>query len=247
MNDHYAKLRISDALMAIYKLFWDDYCSWYLELVKPAYGQSIDSATYRSTLSFFESLLKLIHPIMPFITEELWQAMENRGEAQTIMFQPSPVAKPFDESLLEGFEMAKSAVVSIRGIRASKQISPREALTLYIDGLFPESLLPVIRKAANIKEFHKGSVQSGASVSFICSTVKMSVPLEGLIDSAEEKGKLNSELEHQRKFLSSVRAKLSNEKFTAHAPAAVIENERKKESDCLSRIAALEQALEALK
>ena len=247
VEDHYSKLRIGDALMAIYKLFWDDYCSWYLELVKPAYGCAIDSATYRSTLAFFESLLKLIHPIMPFITEELWQAMESRAEGDTIMFQPSPKAGDYDEALLEGFEMAKSAVVSIRGIRASKQISPREPLTLHIDGDFSEELLPVVRKAANIKEFLRGGETTGASASFICSTVKMSVPLEGLIDASEEEGKLTSELEHQRKFLASVRAKLSNEKFTAHAPAAVIENERKKESDCLSRIEALEAALEALK
>ena len=245
VQDHYSKLRIGDALMAIYKLFWDDYCSWYLELVKPAYGCAIDSATYKATLVFFEKLLKLIHPVMPFITEELWQAMEPRKDGETIMFQSTPEAGQYDQSLLDDFDLAKNAVISIRGIRAQKQISPKQALELYIDGNFRSELLPVLCKAANISELKSGSA-SGASVSFIVGTVKMSVPLEGLIDSSEEKAKLEAELEHQRKFLASVRGKLSNEKFVAHAPAAVIEVERKKESDALARIEAIEASLAAL-
>lgn len=245
VQDHYSKLRIGDALMAIYKLFWDDYCSWYLELVKPAYGSAIDSVTYKATLVFFEKLLKLIHPVMPFITEELWQAMEPRKDGETIMFQSTPEAGQYDQSLLDDFDLAKNAVISIRGIRAQKQISPKQALELYIDGNFRSELLPVLCKAANISELKSGSA-SGASVSFIVGTVKMSVPLEGLIDSSEEKAKLEAELEHQRKFLASVRGKLSNEKFVAHAPAAVIEVERKKESDALARIEAIEASLAAL-
>ena len=245
VEDHYSKLRIGDALMAIYKLFWDDYCSWYLELVKPAYGSAIDSVTYKATLVFFEKLLKLIHPVMPFITEELWQAMEPRKDGETIMFQSTPEAGQYDQSLLDDFDLAKNAVISIRGIRAQKQISPKQALELYIDGNFRSELLPVLCKAANISELKSGSA-SGASVSFIVGTVKMSVPLEGLIDSSEEKAKLEAELEHQRKFLASVRGKLSNEKFVAHAPAAVIEVERKKESDALARIEAIEASLAAL-
>ncbi len=245
VQDHYSKLRIGDALMAIYKLFWDDYCSWYLELVKPAYGSAIDLATYKATLVFFEKLLKLIHPVMPFITEELWQAMEPRKDGETIMFQSTPEAGQYDQSLLDDFDLAKNAVISIRGIRAQKQISPKQALELYIDGNFRSELLPVLCKAANISELKSGSA-SGASVSFIVGTVKMSVPLEGLIDSSEEKAKLEAELEHQRKFLASVRGKLSNEKFVAHAPAAVIEVERKKESDALARIEAIEASLAAL-
>ena len=245
VEDHYSKLRIGDALMAIYKLFWDDYCSWYLELVKPAYGSAIDSVTYKATLVFFEKLLKLIHPVMPFITEELWQAMEPRKDGETIMFQSTPEAGQYDQSLLDDFDLAKNAVISIRGIRAQKQISPKQALELYIDGNFRSELLPVLCKAANISELKSGSA-SGASVSFIVGTVKMSVPLEGLIDSSEEKAKLEAELEHQRKFLASVRGKLSNEKFVAHAPAAVIEVERKKESDALARIETIEASLAAL-
>ena len=245
VEDHYSKFRISDALMAIYKLFWDDYCSSYLELVKPAYGQALDSRTYEATITFFEKLLKMIHPIMPFITEELWQAMQQRGEADTIMFQRTPVAGPYDNAFLEEFDRCREAVNAIRGVRAQKQISPKEALKLFIEGEFSEELLPVICKAANISEVAKGTA-SGASVSFIVGTVKMSIPLEGFVNADEEKIKLQGELERQRKFLTGVRAKLSNEKFTAHAPAAVIEGERKKEPDALARIEALESSLNKL-
>lgn len=246
VEDHYSKLRIGDALMSIYKLFWDDYCSWYLEMVKPAYGASVDGATYKATVEFFDKLLRLIHPVMPFITEELWQAMEPRKEGETIMFAATPKASAYDTELLHSFDLTKEAVIAIRGIRAQKQISPKQSLELYVDGDFASELLPVIRKAANIGEVREGAA-SGASVSFIVGTVKMSIPLDGFIDSSEERSKLEAELEHQRKFLASVRGKLSNDKFVAHAPAAVLETERKKESDALARIEALEASLASLK
>ena len=245
VEDHYSKFRISDALMAIYKLFWDDYCSWYLELVKPAYGGAVDGITYSATLTFFEKLLKLIHPVMPFITEELWQAMERRRPGETIMFQRTPVAGPYDKVFLDSFDAVRETVMSIRGIRAQKQISPKVALKLHIDGAVNEELLPVIRKFANISEF-AGGAADGASVSFIVGTVKMSIPLEGHIDASEEKARLESELDRQKKFLAGVRAKLGNEKFVAHAPEAVVAAERKKEADSLARIEALEASLSAM-
>ena len=245
VEDHYSKLRISDALMAIYKLFWDDYCSWYLELVKPAWGSAVDGATYDATCNFFEKLLKLIHPIMPFITEELWHATSERADGQTIMFERTPQAGAYDPALLESFELAKQAVIEIRAIRAQKQISPKAALELYIDGDFAAELKAIICKAANISNIHSGKA-SGTSVSFIVGTIKMSIPLEGLVDAEEEREKLKAELDHQRKFLASVRSKLGNEKFVAHAPQAVIDTERKKEADALSRIEALEASLKAL-
>ena len=245
VEDHYSKLRISDALMAIYKLFWDDYCSWYLELVKPAWGSAVDGATYDATCNFFEKLLKLIHPIMPFITEELWHATSERADGQTIMFERTPQAGAYDPALLEGFELAKQAVIEIRAIRAQKQISPKAALELYIDGDFAAELKAIICKAANISNIHSGKA-SGTAVSFIVGTIKMSIPLEGLVDAEEEREKLKAELDHQRKFLASVRSKLGNEKFVAHAPQAVIDTERKKEADALSRIEALEASLKAL-
>ena len=245
VEDHYSKFRIGDALMAIYKLFWDDYCSWYLELVKPAYGEAIDPATYSATVVFFEKLLKLIHPVMPFITEELWQSMEKRAEGETIMYQRTPVAAAYDQAFLDEFARVQEAIISIRGIRAQKQISPKEALELYIDGSVSEELLPVICKSANIKAIHSGAAE-GASVSFIVGTVKMSVPLAGFVNADEEKVKITAELERQRGFLKGVRAKLSNEKFVAHAPEAVIASERKKEADALARIEALESSLSKL-
>ena len=245
VEDHYSKFRISDALMAIYKLFWDDYCSWYLELVKPAYGGAVDGITYSATLTFFEKLLKLIHPVMPFITEELWQAMERRHPGETIMFQRTPVAGPYDKGFLDSFDAVRETVMSIRGIRAQKQISPKVALKLHIDGAVNGELLPVIRKFANISEFAEGAAD-GASVSFIVGTVKMSIPLEGHIDASEEKARLESELDRQKKFLAGVRAKLGNEKFVAHAPEAVVAAERKKEADSLARIETLEASLSAM-
>ena len=245
VEDHYAKFRISDALMAIYKLFWDDYCSWYLELVKPAFGASVDRKTYEATVAFFEKLLKLIHPIMPFITEELWQAMEERKPGETIMFQASPVAGVCDRKFLDEFNVAREAIIGIRGIRAQKQISPKESLKLFIDGNVSDELKPVLEKAANISGISVGAAQ-GTSVSFIVGTVKFSIPLEGFVNADEEKAKLQDELEHQRKFLAGVRAKLGNSNFVAHAPEAVVAVERKKEADALARIEALEASLSQL-
>jgi len=244
VEDHYSKFRINDALMTIYKLFWDDYCSWYLELIKPAYGESIDNQTYESTVCFFDKLIKLIHPVMPFITEELWQNMDERRAGETIMFERTPVAGPYLEDFLKEFETAQQAIAGIRGIRAQKQISPKEALKLCIEGQFSDELLPVVRKMANISEIVDNV--SGPAVSFIVGTVKFSVPLEGFVNSEEEVTKVKAELDHQRKFLAGVRAKLGNQGFVAHAPAKVIEVERKKEADALARIEALETTLSNL-
>ena len=244
VEDHYRKFRINDALMAIYKLFWDDYCSTYLELVKPAYGEGIDGYTYDATVGFFDKLLKLIHPVMPFITEEIWHAVADRRPGETIMFERTPVAGPCDEGFLAAFDQARQIAAGVRAVRAQKQIAPKEPLKLQLEGELPSELLPVIAKSANISEFVKEA--SGASVGFIVGTVKCSVPLEGLVDAGQERAKLEAELEHQRKFLAGVRAKLGNENFVAHAPQAVIDNERKKESDALARIEALEASLKAL-
>ena len=217
VEEHYAKFRISDALMTIYKLFWDQYCAWYLELVKPAYGQPVDGRTYEATMEFFEKLLKLIHPIMPFITEELWHAVTVRREGETIMYERTPKAGPYDEGFLEDFALMQEAIIGVRGVRAQKQISPKESLKLFIEGDFREEFIPVLKKAANLSEVVPGSAQ-GTSVSFIVGTVKMSIPLEGLVNADEEKTKILAELEHQRGFLASVQKKLSNQNFVAHAP-----------------------------
>ena len=248
VEDHYSKFRISDALMAVYKLFWDDYCSWYLEAVKPAYGEAVDAETFRSTNIFFEKLLKLIHPVMPFITEELWQSMEERKEGETIMYQRTPVAGEADAECILAFEMVQEAVNGIRGIRQQKNISPKEALGLKVKGAFPADYIPVVCKMANLSSFE--SVESfgeSAGISFMVRTVEMFVPLTGLVDAAEEIAKLEAELKYQQDFLASVRKKLSNESFVAHAPAKVVEMERKKEADSLSKIESYENQLKALR
>ena len=249
VEDHYSKFRISDALMSIYKLFWDDYCSWYLELVKPAYGQAIDKATLDATLGFFESLLKMIHPVMPFITEELWHDMAERGEKETIMFARTPAAGPWDEGTINDFELAEEAVNALRGIRQQKNISPKEALEVKFKGAFPVRMLPVVCKLANIsnasivEDF--GATAEG--VSQMIRTVEMYVPLTGKVNVEEEIAKIEAELEYQKKFLESVRRKLSNESFVAHAPEKVVAIERKKEADSLSKIEGYESQLKALK
>ena len=245
VEDHYSKFRINDALMAIYKLFWDDYCSWFLELVKPEYGKGVDTRTYEAAVLFFEKLIKLIHPVMPFITEELWQAMEPRREGETIMFERTPAAGPYDSAFLARFEQAREAIISIRAVRAQKQIPPKEPLDLFINGIFSDELLPVVKKAANVGMIQSGAAEA-AAVSFLVGTIKMSIPLAGFVNTDEEKARLLAELDHQRKFLAGVRSKLSNEKFVAHAPEAVIAGERKKEADALARIEALEASLQTM-
>ena len=248
VNDHYSKFRISDALMAIYKFFWDDYCAWYLELVKPAFGQAIDKATYDATTSFFGDLLKLIHPIMPFITEELWQAMEERKEGSTIMLEHTPEAKKYDKNFLDAFELAQEAATGIRAVRNQKNIPPKEALALKVKGSFPAEVLPVISKLANVSSIEMVDDFEGLSgAGFMVRTYEMFVVLEGLVNKDEEIAKLEAALAYQQQFLKSVRAKLGNQGFVAHAPAAVIENEKKKEADSLSKIESITAQLEALK
>ena len=249
VEDHYAKFRISDALMAIYKLFWDDYCAWYLEAVKPAYGKAIDRATYDATCIFFEKLLKMIHPVMPFITEELWQSMAERPEGATIMFEKTPQAGPVDEDFITAFGMAQEVINTVRGTRQQKNISPKEELQVLFKGDFPMNMTPVVRKLGNVSSIGLtddfGDTSEG--VSALVRTVEMFIPLAGMVNVEEEIRKIEGELEHQRSFLESVRKKLGNESFVAHAPEKVVAMERKKEADSLAKIEAYEKALESLK
>ncbi|MBO4340218.1 MAG: class I tRNA ligase family protein, partial [Bacteroidales bacterium] len=251
VEDHYSKFRISDALMTIYKLFWDDYCSWYLEAVKPAFvdgvAQPIDKATYDATLGFFEALLKLIHPVMPFITEELWQDIAPRKDGETIMYAPSPKAGEFDPALLDDFAFAAEAVNGVRGVRNQRNIAPKTTLTLQVKA----ASLPfenLVAKSANASVELVSEFTSSTGVGFMVRTTEMFVVLDACgVNVEEEIAKAQKDLEYQQKFLQGVRAKLSNERFTANAPAAVIENERKKEADSLSKIESLEAKLKQLK
>ena len=249
VEEHYSKFRISDALMAIYKLFWDEYCSWYLEIIKPAYGKDIDRKTYDSTSYFFESLLKMIHPIMPFITEELWQEMETREKGETIMFASTPVAGIYSPEIAAEFEFVKESVNAIRNIRQGKNISPKQSLELKIKGLFPKNMIPVISKLANLEsaEVVKDFGDTASGISFLVKTVEAFVPMNGLVDIDEEIKKLETDLAYQKSFLESVRKKLSNKSFVERAPESVIANERKKEQDSILKIESYEVQIKILR
>ena len=189
--------------MAIYRLFWDSYCSWYLEIVKPAWGGSIDRITYDATVTFFDKLLRLIHPVMPFITEELWQSMAERKEGETIMFQPTPKAGDIDHDFLAGFEIAQGAVNGVRAIRAQKQISPKQKLGLRLEGKTLPEMDSVLGKLANVELLDKAP--EGPASTFIVGTVQCSVPLSGLVDSSEEKDRLENGIDVDVKTLEEMK------------------------------------------
>ena len=247
VEDHYGKYRISDAIMTIYKLFWDDFCSWYLEMVKPAYGESIDKETYKATIAFFEDLLKMLHPFTPFITEELWQHIAERKDGETIMYAAAPKAEAFDGNVIADFETAAGAVVEIRALRQKKNLSPKEALSLKVKGAYPEYMSPVIAKMANISAIDKADdFGDAAGETFMAGTVQFFVPMEGMIDTEAEKARIQAEIARYEGFLKGVNAKLGNERFVANAPAAVVENERKKLSDATQKLASLRERLAKL-
>lgn len=246
--DLFTKYRLSEALMEVYKLFWDEFSSWYLEIVKPAYGQPVDKATYRCTLRYFDALLRLLHPFMPFITEELWQALEAREPGQSIMVQPVPAAAEYSESLLSDFEQVKEIVSGIRAIRLQKNIAQKNALELQAVGANPVPVYnPVLIKMSNLSGISVVPAQSDGAASFRVRTTEFAVPLGGLIDKEAERVKLEAELKHKEGFLQGVLKKLSNEKFVAHAPEAVLALERKKQADAESIIRSLKESLELLK
>ena len=250
VNDLFRKYRISDALMTVYRLFWDEFSSWYLEMVKPAYGQPIDKTTYDATISFFETLLKMLHPFMPFITEELWQHIYDRKDGESIMRDKLDVATPTenDERLVADVENVKLIVSGVRTVRNQKNIAPKEALTLQTIGENKyEAYTSVITKMANLSEINVVTEKDTTSASFMVGTDEFAVPLGDMIDTEAEIAKLEAQLKHLEGFLFGIRKKLSNEKFVANAPEAVVAMERKKLSDSEEKIAAIKESLAALK
>ena len=250
VDDLFTKYRLSEALMEIYRLFWDEFSNWYLEMVKPSYGSPIDRKTYGQTLAFFEKLVQMLHPFMPFITEELWQHLYDRKEGETIMTAPIPHDQPSEaeQHLIDRLEAVKSIVTNVRSIRSQKNISPKETLTLEIvDTPALADFEPVISKMANINEFRHVTAKSEGALAFMVGTTQLAVPLGGLIDVNAEKAKIEAELAHLEKFLAGIKKKLSNEKFTANAPEKVVELERKKERDSEEKIKSLKETLEGLK
>ena len=249
LNDLFSKYRISEALMEVYHLFWDEFSSWYLEMIKPAYGEPIDGKTMEATLGIFEKLMQMLHPFMPFITEEIWQHIRERKDGESIMYSTNGNEKftNEDEKLLAEIETVKQIVVGIRAVRAEKNIAPREELQLnVVNSNVNEKFASTVKKMAKVNEIQTISEKDGLSASFMVGTTEYAVPLGNLIDKDAEKAKANAELEHLEKFLASIEKKLSNEKFTAHAPEKVVEMERKKLCDTQSKIATIKETLKNL-
>ncbi len=251
IESHFSQYRLSEALMAIYKLVWDDFCSWYLEMVKPGYQQPIDKESFNATKSFFEDILKLLHPFMPFITEELWhdEIFGERSAENCCIVAPYPQASGSNESLLKEIEVVKQVVSEIRNIRNTKQISPKEALPLSIkvnSEIDYNSDLSIISKLANIKQFSFVAEKPEGATSFLAGRDEFFVALAGNIDAEAEKERISKELEYLNGFLKSVSAKLSNERFVQNAKPEVVENERKKQADAEAKIKILEESLSAL-
>ena len=245
--DLFSKFRLSEALMAVYKLFWDEFSSWYLEMVKPAYGQPIDRATMDATLAFFDNLLRLLHPFMPFITEELWQHIAERKDGESIMVAQLPKAQPVDEAIVADIEIAKEIIAGVRTVRLQKNIANREALKLQMLGGATCPATPIVEKLANLSSIDNVAEKDGAAASFLVGTAEFAVPLADNINVEEEIKKIEADLKYYEGFLASVMKKLSNEKFVNNAPAKVIEMERKKQADAEAKIATLRESLAALK
>ena len=247
IDDLMSKYRISEALTAIYKLIRDDFSGWYLELIKPAYGQPIDTKTLRKTELFLETLLAQLHPFMPFITEELWQALKVRQEGESLMVTLIPEAGSVDNAFLARFAQTQEIISAIRNIRTSKNLSPREELVLEVAPSYADDMDAVLMKLANLTEIRRSEEKSEGSISFVIGTDEFAVPMANLINAEEEIKKLEEDLEYQKKFLLGVEKKLSNENFVARAPEQVIALERKKKADAESRIQTIEQSLKQLK
>lgn len=247
LDDLFSKYKLSEALMLVYKLFWDEFSSWYLEVIKPAYQKPIDAKTYEATLEYFDSLLRLLHPFMPFITEELWQALTERKEGESIMVSRMPQAQDVNNELLKDFDSVKEIVSGIRTIRLQKNIPNKDSLELNIIGDCNDSLNAVILKMGNIAQIATVNEKDPSAASFLVGTTEFAVPLGNNIDVESELKKLEEELIYQQGFLNSVMKKLGNEKFVANAKPEIVENERKKQADAESKINSLEESIAALK
>ncbi len=247
VEDLFSKFRLNEALMAVYRLFWEEFSAWYLEIVKPAYQQPVDRATLEATLRFFDILLRLLHPFMPFITEELWQHITERRDGESIMLAQLPKGGKVDRKLLDEMNEAKEIISGVRSVRLSKNVPNKSALKLLVVGKWTNPFKTVVEKLANLESIGETATKDATAATFMVGTTEYEVPLEGNIDVAQELKKLEAELEYQQGFLKSVEKKLSNEKFVAHAPEAVVNNERKKQADALSKIKTLQESIDALK
>ncbi len=245
VEDHFSKFRINDGVMALYKIFWDDFCAQYLEIIKPAFGQPIDSETYNKTVFFFDVLLRQLHPVMPFISEELWHNLTKREEKESIMVSEFITLSELKENseILSRFELILSVITYLRNLRQQKGISPKTPLSLQTVYRFSEAECATLQKVANISDFISSTESIQNSTTFVIGTTQFSVPMAQNTDTVAERAKIEAELAHQEKFLQSVQSKLQNEKFVSKAPENVLNTERKKEQDALQRIALLKEQL----
>ena len=246
IDDLFSKYRLSEALMLLYKLFWDEFSSWYLEMIKPAYQQPIDSETYRVTLDYFDALLRLLHPFMPFITEELWQALQPRVESESIMTVLQPKANAMNRDLLSQFEQVKQVIAGVRTIRLEKNIPNKETLELQVAGGHDDQFNSVVTKMCNLSSLTVVADKEAGAAGFMVGTTEYSVPLADKVDVKAELQKLKAELEYTEGFLLSVSKKLGNERFVQNAKPEIVENERKKQADAESKIASLKENIAAL-
>jgi len=247
IDDDFSKYRISEALMTVYKLFWDEFSSWYLEMVKPAYQQPIDSATYKSTLAFFEKLTLMLHPFMPFITEEVWQALAERKPGESAMVAQMPKADSKNDKLVADFETVKNIVAGVRSIRLERNIPNKDELSLLVvSGDHDEEYNAVITKMCKLTKVERGAKDASAAT-FMVGTAEYAVPLGDTINIEEEVCKMTEEIKYLEGFLNSVMKKLGNEKFVANAKPEVVANERKKKADAESKIKTLRESVEELK
>ncbi len=250
MDDQFKTYRISEALMTVYRLFWDEFSSWYLEMVKPEYGKPIDTATYQATLHFFDDLLKMLHPFMPFITEELWQHLYDRKDGESIMKATLNIAAPNDDDkkLCDEMEQVKQVISGVRTIRNQKNIAPKKALKLQAVAVNPYAAYnDIVKKMANVESVEVVSDKAADASVFMVGTQEYAVPVGDLIDVKAEIEKQEKELQHLEGFLAGIQKKLANENFIAHAPEAVVARERKKQQDSEEKIAALKESLSHLK
>ncbi len=246
-NDNIDKYRLSDALMGIYKLTWDDFCSWYLEMVKAPQGQGIDPVTYAATIKFFENLMLLLHPFMPFITEEIWHAIAERKDGDDIIIAQQPKLQAVDEQILKQFEFTQEVINNVRKVRSDKNIAFRDAIQLVVKGTANKDFDCVIAKLCNVSEISYVAEAPAGAFGFIVGSTEFFVPLTGSVDVDAEIKKLEEELKYAQGFLKSVEAKLSNERFVNGAPAAVVDKERKKKADAEAKIAVIEQQLAGMR
>ncbi|MEJ7644467.1 MAG: valine--tRNA ligase [Chryseolinea sp.] len=249
LDDHFSKFRMSDALHLVYKLIWDDFCSWYLEMVKPEFGKAIDSVSYDSTINLFEKILKALHPFMPFITEELWHALVDRDENDCIIIASWPQPQLVDEAIIAESTLAFQIITEVRNTRNAKGLSPKDPLQIVVDKAgfeLIDSFWPVVKKLSNVNNVTIAPGTLANAASFIVNTSEFFIPLEGKIDIEKERQEIERDIAYQQGFLLSVEKKLSNEKFVAGAPPTVIEIERKKKLDAETKIKTLEEKLARL-